>query len=89
MNPKTTDTKVEETITLLCSGKTTVEEAVNSLLGESVTAGQSVAVIGDPTYPFDGVKGKVKSLSGEGGYAEVEFPNGTIAKLQSSLLIPV
>lgn len=83
------DTSIEETISQLCEGKLKIDEAVNKLLSASgVTVGATVAVVGDPTYPFDGQKGVIRKVY-ETGFADVEFPNGTTAKLQSSMLVPV
>ena len=85
---KNLDTQVDETITKLSEGKITVDEAVGNLLADSgVKVGVSVAVLGDPTYPFNGQKGVVRKMSE--GYAEVEFPNGAFANLQCNLLVPV
>jgi len=67
-----------------------ISEAANRILmmeDTEVKAGQSVACINDPTYPFEGAKGKVKSI--DGGYAQVEFANGTTVPMQVSLLIPI
>jgi len=53
-------------------------------------AGTTVAAISDPTYPFEGVKGKVKGPSAKGsGFVDVEYPSGVVVAMQSSLLIPV
>jgi hypothetical protein len=85
---KNLDTQVEETVAKLSEGKISVEEAVGNLLGDSgVKVGASVAVLGDPTYPFNGQKGVVRKMSE--GYADVEFPNGAIVPLQCNLLVPV
>jgi hypothetical protein len=79
---------IEETVSQLCQGKISVDEAVGELLKDSgIKVGATVAVIADPTYPFDGQKGVIRKL-GE-GYADVEFPNGATVHLQSSLLVPV
>lgn len=81
------ESQVDATISQLAEGKITVEEAVGHLLESGVKVGDTVAVVADPTYPFDGIKGVVRSING--GSAEVEFPNGTKAQLQSSLLVTV
>jgi hypothetical protein len=53
-------------------------------------AGQTVAVIDDPTYAQPGVAGKIKGPSAKGsGFFDVELPNGTVVALQSDLLLPV
>jgi TPP-dependent indolepyruvate ferredoxin oxidoreductase alpha subunit len=59
-------------------------EAIND---NNVKVGMSVAVVGDPTYPFDGCKGVVKAING--GFADVEFANNVTAPLHINLLIPV
>ena len=70
--------------------QTCVSEAVHELLGESLTVGQTVAVMDDPIYGFTGAKGRVKSISEtNSGFVEVELENGTILRLLSSLLVPV
>lgn len=53
----------------------------------NITVGSTVAVIGDPTYPMDGQKGKVKSITN--GFAKVEFGNGMACDCHINLLIPV
>jgi hypothetical protein len=69
------------------------QASVNAALAEAVNdnnvkVGGSVAVVGDPTYPFDGQKGVVKSMSG--GFAEVKFDNvAEPVPLHINLLIPV
>lgn len=78
---------IQETIDRLCTGKISVEEAVSNLVSDAgIKVGSSVAVLGDPTYPFDGQKGVVRKLR-EDGYADVEFDNGSTVPLQVSLLI--
>jgi hypothetical protein len=53
-------------------------------------AGQSVAVIDDPTYGQPGITGKIKGQSAKGsGFWDVELPNGTVVPMQSDLLLPV
>lgn len=61
-----------------------IAEAIND---NNVKAGSTVAVVGDPTYPFDGCRGTVKSLNG--GFALVEFKNGTQVNLHVNLLVGV
>jgi hypothetical protein len=80
---------IQETIDRLCEGKISVEEAVNDLVSDAgIKVGTTVAVLGDPTYPFDGQKGVVRKLR-EDGYAVVEFDNGAEVPLQVSLLVAV
>jgi hypothetical protein len=63
---------------------------VNAMLGEGIAAGNTVAVIDDTINGMNGAKGKVRSISKTNpGFAEVEFPNGAIMHLQTSLLVPV
>jgi hypothetical protein len=68
-----------------------VKEAVNKLLGEAVKVGQTVAVVDDESATVSGFvgKGRVKSLGGNdlSGYADVELPNGSVVKCQTSLLV--
>ena len=67
-----------------------VREAVNQILGEDITSGQTVAVVDDPISGFTGAKGKVKAISdANSGFADVELENGTQVKMQTSLLVPV
>lgn len=71
-------------------GKNFVQEAVSQLLGEDITAGQTVAVIDDVISGYSGAKGKVKSISDANpGFASVALENGTECQMQTSLLIPV
>jgi len=80
------DTIIQEAVK-----KDSIAEAANMILGDNnVKVGSSVAVINDPTYPFEGARGKVKGESAKGaGFMDVEFENGTVVPLQTSLLIPV
>lgn len=65
-----------------------IQAAANLILSEDVNAGDTVAVIDDPTYPFPGQKGRVVGPSAKGsGFVDVEMANGTKVPLQSSLLI--
>lgn len=64
-----------------------VKNFVAESIGPAAKRGDTVAVINDPAYPFEGAKGKVKSVTG--GHALVEFPNGSEAHLLVSMLIPV
>lgn len=70
------------------NGSAAVQEAVNQLLGEEIKPGDVVAPIDDPSYPFQGVTGKVKGMSAKGsGFVDVVFPDGTVVPMQSSLLL--
>jgi hypothetical protein len=72
--------------------KEAVKEAVNKLLGESVKAGDTVAVIDDESATVSGFigQGKVKGFENpDSAFAEVELPNGTVVRCQRSLLVPV
>lgn len=70
--------------------KAFIAEAVNRILGEDINAGDTVAVVDDPTYGHAGLKGKVKGASSKGsGFVDVSLENGMILALQSSLLVKV
>lgn len=65
-----------------------VQEALAEALNDNgVIVGATVAVVGDPVYPFDGVKGVVREKNA--GFALVEFPGGVKANLHTNLLVPV
>lgn len=88
--------KIDETliseIEKISSTDTAALQSLGNVLLEDgyVKAGMTVAVVGDPTYPFDGQRGKVKGPSNKSsGLVDVEFANGNIVPLQSSLLVPV
>lgn len=67
-----------------------VQAAVNHILGEDISAGQTVAVIDDPITGMSGAKGKVKGESRQGsGFVDVELENGVTMPMQASLLVPV
>lgn len=71
-------------------GKDYVRSAVHQILGEDISAGQTVAVVDDPISGFSGAKGKIKSISDANpGFASVEMENGTTVQMQTSLLVPV
>jgi hypothetical protein len=71
-------------------GKKYVQAAVHQILGEDISAGQTVAVVDDPISGFTGSRGKVKSISdANSGFASVELENGTQVLMQTSLLVPV
>jgi hypothetical protein len=65
-----------------------ISEAASLLLTEDnfVKAGQTCAVIDDPTFPLAGATVKVKKV--DGGFADCEAANGTPYRLQTSLLLP-
>jgi len=70
--------------------KNFVQTAVNRILSEDIKAGATVAVIDDPISGYSGAKGKVRSTSeANPGFVDVELENGTVVKMQSSLLVPV
>lgn len=78
------------TETLEKPDKNYVQTAVNRILGEDVSVGDSVAVIDDPIYGLSGSKGKVRSISSTNpGFATVALENGTSVNMQTSLLIPI
>ena len=65
-----------------------VKEAANLILAEEIKSGADVAVIDDPTYPAAGQRGKAKGPSSKGsGYTDVEFADGRVLPLQTSLLL--
>lgn len=65
-----------------------VAEAVNRLLGEDIESGNTVAIIDDPSYPYQGVTGKVKGPSAKGsGFVDVSLPDGNVLPMQASLLL--
>jgi len=68
----------------------TVTEAARRIIESPVdlSAGNSVAVIDDPTFPASGQVGKVRGKSAKGeGFVDVELANGTVMPLQADLLI--
>lgn len=84
------DLKRVITETVERGGKNFVRDAVNSILSEDISTGQTVAVVDDPISGFTGAKGKVRSISDSNpGFAEVELENGTKVQMQTSLLVPV
>lgn len=71
-------------------GRNYVRSAVNQILSEDITTGQTVAVVDDPISGMSGAKGKVKTISDSNpGFAEVALENGTTVQMQTSLLVPV
>ena len=84
------DLKRVITETVERGGKNFVRDAVNSILSEDISTGQTVAVVDDPISGFTGAKGKVRSISDSNpGFAEVELENCTKVQMQTSLLVPV
>jgi hypothetical protein len=62
--------------------------AVNQLLGEDISSGDTVIPIDDPSYPYQGATGKCKGPSAKGsGFVDVTFEDGTTVPMQSSLLL--
>ena len=85
---KTVETIIQETLNSPASGDAAIQGAVNQLLGEDISSGDTVAIIDDPTYPYQGVEGKCKGPSQKGsGFVDVEMPDGVILPMQSSLLL--
>lgn len=84
------DIKCVITETVGRGGKNFVRDAVNAILSEDISAGQTVAVVDDPISGHTGAKGKVRSISDSNpGFAEVELENGVKVQMQTSLLVPV
>lgn len=83
--------KIIETVVVPAGLKSNyVQAAVNQILGEDISAGQTVAVIDDVITGMSGAKGKVKGESRQGsGFVDVELENGVTMPMQSSLLVPV
>lgn len=66
----------------------TPEQILEAALGlNNVTSGSEVTVVSDPSYPYEGIKGRVNSI--KDGYAKVTFPNGNQVDLAVNQLIPV
>ena len=83
---KTVETIISEALS--SPAKDAVQGAVNQLLGEDISSGDTVAIIDDPTYPYQGVEGKCKGPSQKGsGFVDVEMPDGVVVPMQSSLLL--
>jgi hypothetical protein len=72
-------------------GTMTVQEAVEEILGDFVSAGDTVALVDEDGIigGYAGAKGKVKTCEKDSAWADVELENGTVVKCQRSLLIPV
>lgn len=81
---------IVEAVAASAGRKPDVQEAVNKILGEDITAGQTVAIIDDPVYGMSGAKGTVKSInSNNPGFCDVELVGGARMPMQTSLLVPV
>lgn len=71
-------------------GKNYVRVAVNHILGEDISVGQTVAVVDDPISGYTGAKGRVKAISDSNpGFADVALESGVVVPMQTSLLVPV
>lgn len=85
------DERIEKAMTQVDLRKPeTFQEAANIILTEDayVKAGETVAIIDDPTYPYSGQKAKVVGPADKGeGWVNVRFDNGTEFPVQSSLLL--
>lgn len=63
-----------------------IKEAATAALGlNNVSVGSTVAVVDDPTFPYAGLSGKVKSI--DNGMATVAFDNGNEVPLQVNQLL--
>ena len=65
-----------------------VEEAVSEILADAgIKPGVTVAVLHDPIYGMEGIKGKIKGPSDKGsGFVDVELENGTTVPMMANLL---
>ena len=72
-------------------GRMTVQEAVEEILGDFVSVGDTVALVDEDTINggYAGAKGKIKKCDKNSAWADVELENGTVVQCQRSLLIPV
>jgi hypothetical protein len=90
---KTIDAKIQEAVAKVDLRKPeTLKEAANTILTEDgyVNAGETVAIIDDPTYPYSGQKARVIGPADKGGgWVDVEFANGVRFPVQSSLLLKI
>jgi hypothetical protein len=85
---KSVENIIQEALTSPAREADAVQGAVNQLLGEDIGSGDTVAIIDDPTYPYQGVEGKCKGPSAKGsGFVDVEMPDGVTVPMQSSLLL--
>lgn len=85
---------VQKTITeamkkVYAGGK--IEEAVSEILADAgIKPGASVAILHDPIYGMEGIKGKVRGPSNKGlGYVDIELENGTTMPMMANLLAVV
>ena len=65
-----------------------IEEAVSEILADAgIKPGATVAILHDPIYGMEGVRGKIKGPSNKGlGYVDVELENGTMMPMMANLL---
>lgn len=87
MSNKITDKQIQEALAKSDSPEEIVETLLASASGH-ITSGSKVTVVSDPSYPYEGIVGTVKSAP-DGGYAKVEFPGGQEVNLAVNQLIPV
>ena len=84
---------ISESIDRVVKGlkKLTVHEAVEEILGDFVSVGDTVALVDEDTINggYSGAKGRVKKCDKDSAWADVELENGTVVQCQRSLLIPV
>jgi len=84
---------INESIERVAKGlsKMTVQEAVEEILGDFVSVGDTVALVDEDAINggYSGAKGKVKKCEKDSAWADVELENGTVVQCQRSLLIPV
>jgi transcription antitermination factor NusG len=66
----------------------TIDSALVESIQPTIKKGDTVAIMQDPTFPFDGLKGKVVGMRADNGYAQIEFANGMKLDCITSLLIP-
>jgi hypothetical protein len=81
---KTVETIINETL----SGRVPIDGAVNQLLSEDISSGDTVVSIDDKSsYPYQGMEGKAKGPSAKGsGFLDVDY-NGVTVPMVASLLI--
>lgn len=89
---KTFEARLQEAVSSMVDrSPASASKAAAIVLNEDFSTGSDVVVLDDPTYPYAGLKGKVKGPSANkgAGYLDVEFPNGNVVPLQASLLSKV
>jgi hypothetical protein len=80
----------EALVKVYAGGK--IEEAVSEILGDpGIAPGVEVAILSDPVWGMEGIKGRVKGPSGTkgSGFVDVELANGVIMPMESNLLAPL